>query len=442
MRAKERPELEAFDPSRVTPRCRHFGSCGGCEFQHLEYPRQIHWKHSLLKEILAREAGVAALPEIRATPTDDPWGFRTKMEFTFGGGGPSKITLGLHQRASFRRIINVERCEIAPDSTVSLLEELRRAAEISGLPAYDSIRHTGFWRYAVIRTGISSRRILLLLITAEGEEGPVRRLAEVLPEKISELASFYWGISNKVSDIARPDRLQLLWGADSLDDRIGDIRFALGPASFLQPNRTLVGRAYETIRERAELTGREPVCDLYCGIGLISLFLARQASAVCGVESEPENAAQAERNAALNGISNVQFFCGKTEDLLRGGTLFRMNHRPEVVVLDPPRTGLHPAVCAPLLEAGPKRILYLSCNPASLARDLKILLGRDPAYRLDSLDMFDFFPHTAHMEVLATLHRSSPSERWSSARQASAGASPDGRGTGPLSASRTVIREG
>lgn len=403
-----------FSSGSVLPRCRHFGSCGGCELQHLDYSRQIQEKRSLLEEILTRAVGAAVLPEILSTPMDDPWGFRTKMEFTFSatnrggpasGEGPSEITLGLHQRANFRRIVNVERCEIAADPVAPLLEELRRAAEASGLPPYDSIRHTGFWRYAVVRTGISSRRVLLLLITTEGEEGPVQRLAEILPGKIPELASFYWGVSNKVSDIARPDRLQLLWGEDFLEDQVGEIRFALGPTQFIQPNRKLVGRVYETIRRRAALTGREAVYDLYCGVGLISLFLARQASVVCGVESEPENIAQAERNAALNGISNVQFFCGRTEEILKRGTLFRMGPRPDRVVLDPPRVGLHQAIFTPLLEAGPERILYLSCNPASLARDLKILMERGPAYQVESLELFDFFPHTTHMEVLAVLRR-------------------------------------
>lgn len=333
-----------------------------------------------------------------------PWGHRSKMEFTFGRE-EERITVGLHQRGNFHRIVDLDQCEIAHPEVSRLLSAIKEVASGFDARSYDSRKHEGFWRYAIVRVSRMSGHLMLMLVTTDGSREPLEAMAARLPQKIPALQSFYWGVSNRVSDVALPERIEHLFGSEFLEDSIGSVRYALGPSNFVQPNHSLAGKAYEAIRRNARLTGEETVYDLYCGIGLIGLSLAGGAQAVYGVESEPQNIVFAERNAALNGISNAVFLCGNVEDLLKGRALFRAYPAPDLIVLDPPRAGLHKGVHGPLLEARVPRLLYLSCNPASLGRDLKILLERDPAYRVESVQMFDFFPHTVHAETLVTLSR-------------------------------------
>jgi len=397
-------KVEAGAAQRVVPRCQHFGPCGGCDLQHMSYPSQVDWKAKLLVEILRREGGLKSLAPLQVVPMEDPWAYRSKMEFSFGQQG-DRITLGLHQRASFQRVVDILQCHIAPASVSQLLQAIKEVANQFPLRSYNPKIHQGFWRYAVIRSSLHTGELMLLLVTNEGPREPIDALAAQLPARVPALKSVTWGISTKVSDVAVAERMSLVYGADWLEDRVGPIRFQIKPTNFVQPNLVLASQIYESIRQAASLTGKEAVYDLYCGIGLIALSLGPQAQVVYGVESEPENVACAQHNAALNGLENISFLCGKVEDLLKGRALFKAGPKPDLIVLDPPRAGLHWQVYAPLLDSKAPRLVYLSCNPVSLSRDLKILLERDPGYQLDSVQLFDFFPHTTHMEVLATLRR-------------------------------------
>lgn len=385
----------------MTPRCRHFGPCGGCTLQQMAYPDQVRFKIGLLAEILRKELGTRELPVPEVICDPDPWAYRSKMEFTFGEEA-GRVILGLHERGSFHRIVDIEQCEIAAAPVSRLLAGIRRVARRFPARAWHPRRQEGFWRYAVVRSGAGGD-LLLLLITYEGSREPMEALARELPADVPELKSVYWGVSTRVADVARPERLERLFGSEWVEDQVSGVRYRMGPGHFVQPNLHLVPQVYQAIRAQAGLTDRETVADLYCGIGLITLLLARDARAAVGVECEPENVAMAERNATINGLSNATFLCGKTEDLLKGQALFRMTAPPDCVVLDPPRAGLHKGVIPPLLQARPRTLLYLSCNPASQARDLRAILEREPAYRVEALQAFDFFPHTAHLELLATL---------------------------------------
>ncbi len=394
----------SLSPHRVSARCAHFGPCGGCDLQHLAYPAQVDWKTAELTRILRQEAGLKQIPPIQVVSMDEPWGYRNKMEFSFGQEAET-ITLGLHQRGSFQRIVNIQRCHIAPPAVSDLLAGIRETAGRFPLQSYNPKIHQGFWRFAVVRSSFSTGELMLLLVTHEGPREPLEALAAELPSRVPALKSFYWGVSTRVSDVAQPERMTLLWGSEMLEDRVGEVRFQVLPTNFVQPNLRLASRIYEAIRERAGFSGREVAYDLYCGIGLIALSLASRAQAVYGVEADPENTALAERNAALNGAENAFFLCGKVEDLLRGRALFKAGPQPDLIVVDPPRVGLHKEVYGPLLEARSPTLMYLSCNPVSMSRDLKVLLEREPAYRVDDICLFDFFPHTTHLEVLVTLRR-------------------------------------
>lgn len=396
--------VEVGSPDRVVPRCLHFGPCGGCDLQHLNYPLQVEWKREVLQRVLLQEGGFKSLPPIETTAMEEPWAYRSKMEFTFGQEG-DRIRLGFHERASFQRIVDVEHCHIAPPVVSDLLREIKEVAARFDLRSYNPKIHQGFWRYAVVRSSFHTGGLMLLIVTNEGPREPIEALASHLTARVPALKSFYWGISAKVSDVASPERMTLMAGSEVLEDRVGEIRFQIRPTNFVQPNLYLASQVYEAIRQAACLTLKEVVYDLYCGIGLIALALAKSAQGVYGVESDSENVIFAERNAALNNIANAVFIHGKVEDLLKERALFKSGPRPDLVVLDPPRAGLHKEVYAPLLRAEVPRLIYLSCNPVSLARDLKVLLERQGQLQIERIQMFDFFPHTAHMEVLVTLHR-------------------------------------
>ena len=396
------PELPASE--KVVPRCPHFGPCGGCSVQNFSYPAQVEWKRKILEEVLQREGKFHAIPPIDVVPMEDPWGYRNKMELSFGQEG-DRVVLGLHQRSSFQRIVDLSVCHIAPPEISDLIQALKEAINPSPLRAYHPKTHQGFWRYAVIRFSSFSKALMVLLVTNDGPREAIEALAASLPKRIPALKSIYWGISTRVSDVAVPERMSLFWGEEALYDQVGSIRFQIRPTNFVQPNLRLAHQIYEAIRRQAALTGTEVVYDLYCGIGLIAISLAEHAQAVYGVESDSDNVACAQRNASLNRLENALFLCGKVEDLLRGRALFKAGPPPDVIVIDPPRAGLHKEVYAPLLDADATTILYLSCNPASLSRDLKIFMERDSRYQLESLQLFDFFPHTAHMETLAALRR-------------------------------------
>ncbi|MBI3322498.1 MAG: 23S rRNA (uracil(1939)-C(5))-methyltransferase RlmD [Candidatus Omnitrophica bacterium] len=395
-------EIESPGPGRIVPRCRHFGPCGGCSLQHMDYPQQVVWKSHMVQEVFRKEGLAKQVPPLTAVPMEDPWRYRAKLEFTFGQE-EERILLGFHRRSSFQRIVDIEHCEIAPAPVSALLGAIRETAARFPQKAYNPNTHQGFWRYAVVRVIRWTGGLMLTLVTHDGPREPLEAMAVELPKRVPELRSLHWGISTKVSDVAQMERSSLMWGEEELEDRIGAVRFMVGPKNFVQPNLLLAEKVYDAIRRKAGLTGREAVYDLYCGIGLIALTMASEAKVVYGVESEAENIASAERNAALNGVGNAVFLAGKVEDVLRGRALFRAGPAPDVIVLDPPRAGLHGEVFGPLLQSQARRLLYLSCNPASLARDLKVILDRDPKYRVESLQLFDFFPQTTHAEVLAVL---------------------------------------
>jgi len=398
--------LERPSPQRITPQCPHFGPCGGCELQHLAYPTQVSWKQTLLVETLQHLGGLKSLPPVRVVPMADPWHYRNKMEFTFGEQ-EGRIVMGLHQRGSFQHIVKLMHCWIAPPLASDVLQTVEAAANASGLPAYHQRRHEGFWRYMVIRVARSTGQALVMLVTHDGPREAVQRVAEAITRAHPLVTSILWGVSTRLSDVAQPERMESLVGPDVLEDQIGSLTLQVRPMNFVQPNLTQAEALYTELLEAAALRGTEVVYDLYCGLGVIALLLAPTARAVYGIEGDPENVALATANAARNGITNATFLCGKVEDLLVRRGLFRMGPAPDLLVLDPPRVGLHPDAIGPLLHAQAPRLFYVSCNPSSLARDLKLILTREPRYRLTRLSLFDFFPHTAHMEVLATLERPS-----------------------------------
>ncbi len=392
-------EKEAF--TKVEAPCPYFGTCGGCSLQDLAYADQIALKH----QWLLRSVGELdpTLP-VEVVPLDDPWRYRNKAELTFSES-QQHLTLGYHAARSFWRIVDIEDCLLLPEAMSAVLRDVRGLAQRTGLPAYNPRTHHGFFRYLTLRFSHATGKLLVCLMTTQGTRSVIEDMADELIRRHPEMTSFYWGINQKVADVAIPDELFLLRGHPYLEDRIGPFAIQLHPLNFLQPTPLQAEWMYARLVELVSSVPSGIAWDLYCGIGLIAFYLASKYRTVYGIDVDAHNLQMAHLNARQNAITNVQFHLGRTEELLANKRFWLSEAKPDVVVVDPPRSGLHHRVTGALLAARPKQIVYLSCNLQALTRDLKLLVSGFPRYRLCQAVAFDLFPHTNHLEVLTLLER-------------------------------------
>lgn len=387
--------------NKVTPPCPYFGTCGGCTVQDIAYPDQLILKRDRLQRLLGP---LGMVPEIEIVPLDEPWRYRNKAELTFGESR-GQVLLGYHAAGSFWRIVDLDDCLLLPEPVIRILRDTRQLVEATGLPVYRPRTHQGFFRYLVVRHSWATDRVLLCLLTAPGPRDVVERLAHDLMARHPQLSSFYWGITGKLADVAVPDELHLIEGAAYLDDRVGPFQLKLHPLSFLQPTRLQAERMYEALCEGLCGGPSSVAWDLYCGLGLVAFYLSRCVQKVYGIDSEPRSLDLAVLNASLNGLRNVEFRAGRVETLLLDRRFWLQEAKPDVVVVDPPRAGLHPRAVPSILAARPRHLAYVSCNPQALVRDLGSLLASFPRYRLSRITAFDMFPQTDHVETLALLER-------------------------------------
>ena len=395
--------MERAPFTRIQPRCPYVGRCGGCTLQDLAYEDQLVLKRRRL-EALMRPLDPTL--EVTLQPLEDPWRYRNKAEFTFAQSESEHgVILGYHAARSFSRVIDLEDCLLLPESIMRLLRDVRRLASASGQPGYHPRTHEGFFRYLVVRSSRMTGQLLACLVTAPGDAGIMERLADQLIATHPELGGLYWGTTTRIADVATPDSLQLLRGQPALDEQIGPFRIRVHPQMFLQPTTLQAERMYAALTELIDPVPSGTAWDLYCGVGLIGFYLAPKFRQIHGIESDAGNIELAEHNAHANQISNISFHRGSVEDVLADKRFWLMEAKPDVVALDPPRSGLHPQAVAAVLAARPRQIAYLSCNPQSLARDVQRVLRGFPRYRLRVVRGFDAFPHTPHLEVLALLER-------------------------------------
>ena len=391
--------------TKIQPECRYFGTCGGCTLQDLSYPDQVRLKTERLRQLFA---GIEGMEAISIRPADGPWRYRNKAEFTFGVSA-GHMTLGFHAAGSFQRVVDLEDCLLLPESAMAMLRKLRDLAEATGLAVYHPKTHQGFFRYAVVRASHANERLLLCLVTASGpqEAGPqVEAIARQLVECHPLLVSVYWGKADQLADIALPEQLPCLIGDEYIEDQIGPFHIQLKPLSFTQTHSLQAHLLYEAVcSSMGEGTHEQTAWDLYCGVGLISLYLSRSFHTVYGIDSEPHHLHLAAENAKRNGLNNIRWITGKAEEVLKDRRFWLREAKPDVVVVDPPRTGLHIAAISAILAARPRRIAYVSCNPESLLRDLQIFKSSFPSYSVAHAEAFDMFPQTAHVETLAILSR-------------------------------------
>ncbi len=384
---------------RIAAPCAHYGSCGGCSLQDLVYSDQLLLKYACVREALA-PLGIEVSEPIE--PHIDPWRYRNKAELTFGTA-QGRMALGYHEAGSYWRVVDINECLLMPESVAPVVRAVRDVCEASGLAAYRQKSHEGFFRHLIVRHSRATQQIMLALITSPGESETLKALLQAVAQRFSSVTSVYWGVSEQLADVAYPDTLTLIAGSGMLEDRMGTFEIRLLPFSFLQPSSVQADRIY---RQLVDWVGTGGIAwDLYCGMGLIGMYLACAYRKVYGIEVEASSLSLAKTHAALNRIENIEFHVGKTETLLSDRRFWLQEAKPELVVVDPPRAGLHASVIATILGAKPLRIAYLSCNVASLARDLEILQKGFPRYRVAHVKAFDMFPQTAHVETLVVLER-------------------------------------
>lgn len=386
-------------PFRVEAPCRHFGVCGGCRFQDLAYEAQIAAKEQQVRDALTRIGRFADPPLEPIVPAASLYRYRNKLEYSFAHGEDG-VDLGFHRAGRWDEVIGVEECLLTTDLGNAVRLAVRDWAREERLEAYDQETGQGYLRHLVFREGRNTGQALVLLVTAPGERFETGYLVDVL-RRFPEVRSIHWAVNDSPAERTNlPSKL--LWGDEAIEEEILGLRFRVRPGAFLQTNTEMAERLYELAREYAGLTGAESVFDLYCGTGTIGLALAKRARAVWGVEVSEESVACAIENAELNGIPNARFFAGSVGQSLE--ELVEEAGRPDVVVVDPPRAGLAGKALRRTGELQAERIVYVSCNPTTLASDIQVL--RDEfGYRLLRTRPVDMFPHTPHVESVSLLAR-------------------------------------
>jgi 23S rRNA (uracil1939-C5)-methyltransferase len=393
--------VDIVQPSdkRVEAPCTHYPACGGCRFQDLAYEAQLEAKQDQVEDALRRIGGIAEPPLESIVPAESQFFYRNKLEYSFTAT-PAGPALGFHRAGRWDEVVEVEKCWLTTDLGNAIRNAVRDWARAERLEAYDQAEHAGYLRHLVVREGGNSGQVLVQLVTSAGERFDRDEFVEVL-RRFPEVRSIHWAVNDTPAEVTNLPTT-LLWGEDAIEEVLCGLRFRVRPNAFLQTNTAMAERLYGIAGELAALTGGETVYDLYCGIGTIGLTLASRALTVWGVEVSEESVACALENADLNAISNAAFFAGEAADAL--AELRERAGDPDVVVVDPPRAGLSNKAVRRLGRLEAARIVYVSCNPTTLAGNVKELAA-SWGYTLERVVPVDMFPHTPHVESVALLER-------------------------------------
>lgn len=396
---------------RCEPVCKHYGECGGCKWQILPYDQQLRYKQQQIIDNLTR-IGKVQLPDISPIlGSRHIYEYRNKLEFTFSdrkwlswdviraAGGLENVDtaygVGFHIPNCFDKVLDITECHLMPDINNRIRNAIRDYSREHGISFYNEHAHTGQLRTLIIRT---NHRGEVMLIVVWAEE-PDMRLMEFLRDSFPEIVSLLYVVNQKLNDTIGDQQVYVFAGQDHIMEQMEDLQFKVGPKSFYQTNTEQAYELYKVAREFAGLTGNELVFDLYTGTGTIANFVAKQARQVIGIEYVPEAIEDAKVNAQLNRLDNTLFFAGDMKDILNQDFIAQYG-RPDVIITDPPRAGMHEDVVKTILAAEPQRIVYVSCNPATQARDLNLL---DEKYRVTRVQPVDMFPHTQHVENVVQL---------------------------------------
>ena len=389
--------IETPSPDRVTAPCPYFGRCGGCRLQHLAYPAQLRFKEKQVRDCLERLGALAPFELRPILPAPEPYGYRNKMEFTIAQGP----LIGLHEADRYDVVLDIERCLLESDAMNALLDEARREVRTRRLSVYDQASGEGLLRFLTLREGRRTGELMVNVVAARPDVEALAPVAGRLRERVPATASVVLNVNAKKASVAVGSEEHLLLGRDHIREALGGLTFQVSANSFFQTNTVQAERLFAIVETACELRGSETVMDLYSGTGAISLLLARRCRRVYGIEVSAAAIADAVRNAGANGIENCTFLSGEVRHVLPA--LMQDGVRAEIVVADPPRAGFHPKALGAVAALAPERIVYVSCNPATLARDVGELARH--GYRLEWVQPVDMFPQTPHIEAVARLRR-------------------------------------
>ncbi|MDE6368832.1 MAG: 23S rRNA (uracil(1939)-C(5))-methyltransferase RlmD [Muribaculaceae bacterium] len=402
---------------RVEPKCEHFGVCGGCRWQHLPYDFQLKCKRQQVTDALQRIAKVD-LPEISPIKgSENIWNYRNKMEYTFsnrcwltfeqlasGEEFPDRDAAGFHIPGAFDKVLDIKACHLQDDLGNRLRLFIKEFGKSHGYTFYDLRGQQGLLRTLMIRIA-STGEVMVVMAFGEDDRAAIKALLDALADQFPEITSLMYTVNTKVNDSLADQDIKLWKGKDHIVEEMEGLRFRVGPKSFYQTNSRQAYELYKVARDFARLTGKELVYDLYTGTGTIAQFVSRDARHVVGIEYVEDAIADAKLNSENNGITNVEFYAGDMKDVLTDEFIAK-HGRPDVMIVDPPRAGMHNDVVDVILRAEPPRIVYVSCNPATQARDLALL---DCKYAVEAVQPVDMFPHTQHVEnVVALVRRDKP----------------------------------
>lgn len=410
----EAVKVHQYSDKRAIPFCQHYGVCGGCQWQVLDYSEQLKYKQQQVMDNLSR-IGKVVLPEISPIlGSEQTQGYRNKLEYTFSNKRwltreevaqnvvyDQMNAVGFHIPGAFDKVLAIEKCWLQDDVSNRIRNAIRDYAYEHQYTFINLRTHEGMLRNLIIRTSTTGE--LMVILVAQIKTGEEMRLFETLlqyvADSFSEITSLLYIINNKVNDSIGDLEVHTFKGEDHIFEEMEGLRFKVGPKSFYQTNSRQAYNLYKVARQFAGLTGNELVYDLYTGTGTIANFVSRQAHRVIGIEYVPEAIEDARINSEINGIDNTLFFAGDMKDILTEDFI-REHGRPDVIITDPPRAGMHPDVVNVILQSAPKRIVYVSCNPATQARDLQLL---DSKYSVKAVQPVDMFPHTYHVENVVLL---------------------------------------
>lgn len=405
--------LEIVKPSedRLQPFCEHFGICGGCRWQPLPYDMQLKAKQQQVWDQLVR-IGHLEIPDISPIlPSDKTKYYRNKLEFTFSNKrwiynneDPDSLTdeerlgLGFHVGKFFDKVLDIKHCSLQPEPSNEIRLFIREYAVTHKLKFYNIRENTGFLRNIIIRNN-QVGDVMLTVCFAYDDQDKIVPMLDAIAAEFPQIKSLHYVINEKLNDSISDLDCILYKGEDAIWETMGKLKFKIGPKSFYQTNSEQAYKLYSVAKEFAALTENEVVYDLYTGTGTIAQFISDKASKVIGIEYVKEAIEDARINAEANGITNCTFFDGDMKDILTADFI-KEHGKPEVMIIDPPRAGMHPDVVKVIMEAAPERIVYVSCNPASQARDLAMM---SPMYEITAVQPVDMFPHTMHLENVCAL---------------------------------------
>lgn len=400
-------------PDRVTPACEHFGVCGGCKWQHIPYESQLRYKRDQVVDALTRIAKVE-IPEVNPTlGSKETFCYRNKLEYTFsckcwitfedlrsGREIADRNALGFHIPGAFDKVLDIKKCWLQDDLSNRIRLFVRQYALAKGYEFYDIKAQQGLMRTLMVRIA-STGEVMLIVVFARPEQEKIDDLMGAITAEFPEITSLLYVVNQKVNDTIADQEVVTFRGRDYINEEMEGLQFRIGPKSFYQTNSHQAYELYKVARRMACLKPDDLVYDLYTGTGTIANFVARQVKKVVGIEYVPEAIADAKLNSEVNSIDNTIFFAGDMKDVLTDG--FIAEHgRPDVMIIDPPRAGMHEDVVNVILNARPERIVYVSCNPATQARDLALM---DEFYRVEEVQPVDMFPHTHHVENVVRMTR-------------------------------------